>query len=72
MRRLLHNDLEYSQANAVYTDHFCPECKKHRMVHDDSACTMRYEGDLLCATFASKPQPQQPLHYLDGDSGCIV
>ena len=46
MRRLLHNDLEYSQANAVYTDHFCPKCKTHRMVHDDKVCTMRYEEEL--------------------------
>jgi hypothetical protein len=42
------NNLEYSRASAALESNFCPECKKHHMVHDNKVCTMRFEEEEAC------------------------
>ena len=42
MRQVLLNDVGYTYANARLKSNYCPKCTKHRMVHDDNACNMRY------------------------------
>ena len=45
MRQVLLNDVGYTYANARLKSNYCPKCTKHRMVHDDNACNMRYEEE---------------------------
>jgi hypothetical protein len=48
MRKLLSNNLAYSQASVALENNFCPKCKKHHMVHDNAVCTMRFEEEEAC------------------------
>lgn len=43
MKKLLLSDLGYSRANTALEAHFCPSCKKHKDIHDDVKCSMRFE-----------------------------
>lgn len=42
----------------LLADDFCPECTKHRMLHDDKSCGMRFIlEEEPCVSFA----PSSPL-----------
>ena len=55
MRQVLLNDVGYTYANARLKSNYCPKCTKHRMVHDDNTCNMRYEEESN-ATLSSAQQ----------------
>ena len=56
----------------LYAMGHCPQCGLLPREHDNKACDMRYEEDIVCATSVSKLPPLESLCLLDGDSGCTV
>ena len=56
MKSLLINDEDdgqYTRANAALEANYCPTCKKHKDMHNDEKCNMRFEEAELCLQAAA-------------------
>ena len=50
-----------TRMRALLADDFCPKCTKHRMLHDDKLCSMRFviEEESCVSSALSSSLPEQ-------------